>query len=343
MKDGAVLRFNLGCALGPELHFEEENLGAELPALAKSITALHMYRGQLFAGTCGRCFWHLDGEQREFHLPRTPEGEPPTATSLVAVPKEAGLQLWVGMDTGSLAVFEVETGMLVRTFSCGGPEIVVALAFSEKTSVVFALSAHKRVGIWDTDSYACLQKYPAELMTCGADLSAMGAFDVVSLGMSLLVLAGVDGSLCLRRITRREDRKLNCILLWYLGDGGMECPITSVNFHYETETVLLGDAGCRVQLQNIKEHVSTSQEMLPVRKAASQVPEPAGAAAGAMPGATEPPLPPPPQPPSPSQISPAAGEPRRDAELSPGAEPGAAEGAAEGANAAFPVFAGQSD
>eukprot|EP00913_Durusdinium_trenchii_P008551 g8030.t1 len=139
-----------------------------------------------------------------FHLPSS--DQPVAASSLVVVPQDSGLQLWTGLDVGSVAVFELETGMLVRSLPCG-EEMVVALAFCEKTSAVFALSAHKRVTIWDTDSFSCLQKYPAELMTCGADLSAMGAFDIPSISMSLLVLAGVDGSLCLRRITRREDRR----------------------------------------------------------------------------------------------------------------------------------------
>ena len=63
------------------------------------------------------------------------------------------------------------------------------------------LRSARRVTIWDTESYSCLQKYPAELMTsenkshafggprCGSDLSAMGAFHVASVNMSLLVLA----------------------------------------------------------------------------------------------------------------------------------------------------------
>lgn len=35
------------------------------------------------------------------------------ASALVAVPQESGLQLWTGLDTGSLAVFEVDTGGLL--------------------------------------------------------------------------------------------------------------------------------------------------------------------------------------------------------------------------------------
>ena len=33
-----------------------------------------------------------------------------------SIPQESGLQLWTGLDVGSLAVFEVETGMVVQLF-----------------------------------------------------------------------------------------------------------------------------------------------------------------------------------------------------------------------------------
>ncbi|CAE7925860.1 unnamed protein product, partial [Symbiodinium necroappetens] len=173
--DGAVLVFGLenGTVRGPIRSFEIQEDGPSREAaaadLTRSVTALHLYQGRLFAGSSGRCtYWTLgDGElQREFHLPGTDE-QPATASSLVVVPQESALRLWVGLDNGQLVVFEVETGMLVRSFSCCGPEMVSAVAFCEKTSAVFALSAHKRVSIWDSKTFACLQKYPAELMTPG--------------------------------------------------------------------------------------------------------------------------------------------------------------------------------
>ncbi|CAE7459514.1 unnamed protein product [Symbiodinium microadriaticum] len=173
--DGAVLVFGLenGTVRGPIRSFEIQEDGPSREAaaadLTRSVTALHLYQGRLFAGSSGRCtYWTLgDGElQREFHLPGTDE-QPATACSLVVVPQESALRLWVGLDNGQLVVFEVETGMLVRSFSCCGPEMVSAVAFCEKTSAVFALSAHKRVSIWDSKTFACLQKYPAELMMPG--------------------------------------------------------------------------------------------------------------------------------------------------------------------------------
>ncbi|CAK9022695.1 unnamed protein product [Durusdinium trenchii] len=228
-EDGAVLIFSLeGGGVHPRRQLqieEEEDLSGKKPGpLARSVLALHLHKDYLFAGTSSRCLcWNLaDGDlRREFHLPSS--DQPVAASSLVVVPQDSGLQLWTGLDVGSVAVFELETGWDLPGKNAGHDDCTW------------------RVTIWDTDSFSCLQKYPAELMTCGADLSAMGAFDIPSISMSLLVLAGVDGSLCLRRITRREDRKLNCILLWYLG-AETGCPATALDFHKASETILLGDA-----------------------------------------------------------------------------------------------------
>mmetsp|Transcript_68512 Transcript_68512/g.123443 ORF Transcript_68512/g.123443 Transcript_68512/m.123443 type:complete len:489 (+) Transcript_68512:117-1583(+) len=286
-QDGTVLVFSLsrGTVCGPVHELKVEDTGdgqlaseaeGDCRNLAMSVTALHLHGSEkLFAGACGRCFsWDLhSGElQREFHLPGASSEQPSTPSTLVAVTgargaeaEVVGTHLWVGLDTGVLAVFDAQTGVLVRSFSCAGPEVVVSLAFCPANSVVFALSAHKRVSIWDSGSYACLQKYPAELMTCGSDLSAMAAINLRALDMSLLLLAGVDGSLCVRRITRRPDRKLNCVLLWYVEHAGFAtgCPVTSIDYHPGMDSVLLGDAGCNVMLlQNLREQLGASVEMV---------------------------------------------------------------------------------
>eukprot|EP00439_Symbiodinium_sp_Y106_P076530 s1089_g15.t1 len=361
-QDGAVLVFGLenGTVRGPvrSLEIQEDGPAREAASadLTRSVTALHLHQGRVFAGSSGRCtYWTLvDGElQREFHLPGTDE-QPATASSLVVVPQESALRLWVGLDNGQLVVFEVETGMLVRSFSCCGPEMVSALAFCEKTSAVFALSAHKRVSIWDSKTFACLHKYPAELMTCGSDLSAMGAFDVPKLSLSLLVLAGVDGSLCLRRITRRTDSKLNCILLWYRGDAGGElgCPVTALNFHEDTEMVLLGDAGCRVQLQNIREHVTSAAELMQpgLAKRVTGPEENLSGTGSTAQGITEPspshsdgpPLPPPAD--SPPEVSPASAGSAPERTEAKTEEPQTRDGypGETTSSAAFPVFNGDS-
>lgn len=271
-QDGTILVFALskGMVSGPLHELKPQEGTGESPragegiALAMSITALHLTgRDELFAGSCSRCFfWNvMTGElQREFHLPGPQSGNshPATPSSLVAVrqpyngeedPVEA-THLWVGLDNGHIAVFDVQTGFLARSFKCIGPEAVTSLAYFATDGVIFALSAHRRVSVWEVGSYTCLQKYPADLMTCGSDLSAMVAIDYKAMVLNLLVLAGVDGSLCVRRVSRRGDGKLNCVLLFYLESvsGDLGCPITSIGYHAATDSIILGDAGCTVAL-----------------------------------------------------------------------------------------------
>jgi len=236
----------------------------ETGSLAASITALAFGGDVLFAGSAGRCFcWDLiSGElRREFPLPAGRGGQSSTPSALCSVstpprppegssPNQEEHCLWVGLDGGNVAVFDVTTGVLTRSFNCGGQEAVMSLAYFPNYTVVFALSAHRRVSVWDSNSYACLQKYPAELMTCGADLSAMISVDLRAMELSLILLAGVDGSLCIRRVNRRADGKLNCVLLSYMenvsGDAG--CPISYISYHPATDSMLVGDAGCTVAL-----------------------------------------------------------------------------------------------
>jgi len=280
-QDGVVLVFSLtsGSLSGPlyELKVDGEQsqqMGAEsespeaLPpsggsCLAMSVTTLRISGTGLYAGACGRCrLWDLrSGElRREFHLPGGSDRlVTPGALCVVdGVRRDGGAeevtQLWIGLDNGGIAVFDVQSGVLVRSFSTG-PEAVVSLALFCANSFVFALSAHRRVSVWDAVTYSFMQKYPAELITCGADLSAMVAADVPSANaetpeMALLLLAGVDGSLCVRRVGRRQDGKLHCVLMCYLENvsGNPGCPITSINYHAATDSVLLGDAGYTVSL-----------------------------------------------------------------------------------------------
>lgn len=279
-QDGAVLVFALtgGALTGPvyELRVETDVEGPEaVPAgpgagaggatksLAMSVTVLRIAGGgkELYAGACGRCrMWDLgSGElRREFHLPAS--GDRPVTPGALCVVRdvraaaEDGAQLWIGLDSGSIAVFDIQSGVLVRNFSCAGPETVVSLALFRANALVFALSAHRRVSVWDAIGFGFLQKYPAELITCGADLSAMFALDLPALGTepeaSLLLLAGVDGSLCIRRVGRRHDGKINCVLLCYMEGVGcnLGCPITCIDYHAATDTALFGDAACTVSL-----------------------------------------------------------------------------------------------
>lgn len=218
-----------------------------------------------------------------FHLPGglSPEqhslDRPATPGALCTVQGDRNdaeaVELWIGLDSGIIAVFDVQSGVLVRSFACAGPEAVVSLAVFGPNAFVFALSAHRRVSVWDATKYDFLQKYPAELMTCGAELSAMVAVSVPhplvdseEPDMALVLLAGVDGSLCIRRVGRRHDGKMNCVLLCYLESVSANpgCPITSTNYDAETDSVLLGDAGCMVTvLSPLKDHLGCSGQEIP--------------------------------------------------------------------------------
>jgi len=84
--------------------------------------------------------------------------------------------------------------------------------------------------------------------------------------MALLLLAGVDGSLCVRRVSRRRDGKISCVLLCYLEgmSGSLGCPITSIDYHVATDSVLLGDAGCIVSLVSpLRSHLGSLPDASP--------------------------------------------------------------------------------
>lgn len=277
-QDGTVLVFDLsnGCVSGPihELRPTEPEDPAEAAvasgdvSLARSITVVRLVNEthELYAGCPGRCFaWDLragDRGSREFRLTGSAKQQPadtptPSALAIVHSTRENRQvsHLWVGLGNGYITVFDVETGALVRNFSCTGAGdatqqglAVVSLVHFPADGFVFALSAHRRVSVWEESSYEFLQKYPADLITCGSDLSAMTVVTLQDPDAALLVLAGVDGSLCVRKVSRRADRKINCVLLSYMEamSGDVGCPITSLDYHAATDSVLVGDAGCSV-------------------------------------------------------------------------------------------------
>lgn len=304
-QDGVVIVFAIanGSLTGPlyelKVAGEQPRAGAEdgaeasLPALpgclAMSVTALLISGQDIFAGTSGRChLWDSrSGElRREFHLPAGELCDSPVTPGALCVVRglrgdAEGTQLWIGLDNGNIAVFDVQSGVLVRSFSCAGTEAVVSLALFPANAFVFALSAHRRVSVWDAASFAFLQKYPAELITCGADLSAMTAIDLPGTSgstdpdIALLLLAGIDGSVCIRRVGRRHDGKINCVLLCYIEgvSGNPGCPITAINYHAGTDSALLGDAGCMVSLLSpLREQLGNSTTEIPRLSGGAQPP-----------------------------------------------------------------------
>mmetsp|Transcript_22046 Transcript_22046/g.61744 ORF Transcript_22046/g.61744 Transcript_22046/m.61744 type:complete len:503 (-) Transcript_22046:65-1573(-) len=224
--------------------------------LALSVTAVQFYDQELYAGACGcvHCWDLCTGElRREFHLPGGSSGQQATPSALRVVRSNQGeaekVQLWIGLDTGNIAIFDARTGVLVKSFVCVGPEAVFSIVSFNTEGVVFALSAHRRVSVWEASTCNFVQKYAAELITCGADLTVMHAAELPDMEASLLFLAGIDGSLCVRQVQRRNG-KINCVLLCYLScvSSHAGCPITSLAYHASTDSVLVGDAGCAVAL-----------------------------------------------------------------------------------------------
>jgi len=263
-------------------------------SMTQSITVLRLHGDDLFSGSCGVCHcWDMGTSElrRDFPLPGNGQA-PATPTSMVMVQASGtthadDMHLWVGLDNGTIAVFNVQTGVLARTLQCAGAEAVTALA--SFTQGVFVLSAHRRVSVWSSSSFACLQKYPAELMTCGSDLCSMIAVKMRDPDLALIMLAGVDGSLCVRKVSLRADGKMHCVLLCYMDfiSGDMEregCPITALGYHPETDSVLVGDAGCNVNLvgklrEQIDNAVRIESDVAASMQRDSQGPAAAGGAA----------------------------------------------------------------
>lgn len=286
-QDGTVLVLALarGAVIGPTLVFcpdqgssPREDAGEGVGtrsggSLSQSITALCFSgREKLYAGSRGRCRClnlQTGSLDHDFVLPGDERSlAAPSALLVIRTSTEDGGQvehLWIGLDSGGVAVFDVASGALVRCFQTDGPDALVALAHFPGDPFAFALSAHKRVSVWDVTSYALQQKYSAELIMCGADLSAMVAVQTRSPEMRLLLLAGVDGSLCARRVSRRADGKMNCVLLFYMECPGVDAggPITSIHYHAATDSVLIGDASCTVRVvEKLQDQLSTAP-MLP--------------------------------------------------------------------------------
>eukprot|EP00928_Gymnodinium_smaydae_P007231 TRINITY_DN12603_c0_g4_i1.p1 TRINITY_DN12603_c0_g4~~TRINITY_DN12603_c0_g4_i1.p1 ORF type:complete len:544 (-),score=110.80 TRINITY_DN12603_c0_g4_i1:86-1636(-) len=307
-----VLTISNGDVVGPVLELEHGAAvpaagAAEAPSespvrdLDASVTVLRFSKDSLYSGSRGRCLgWSFDGEaaagalRREYHLPscedQVPGGPEASQESRDKVVTPSVLELvqlrgnsdddtgssqellWIGLDNGIIAVFDARSGILVRRITTEGPEAVVSLAFVAGVNLMFALSAHKRVATWDAATYVLKQKYQAKLM-CGADLSCMAVVRHEATDSNLLLLAGVDGSLCARRIVQRQDGKVNCLLMFCVEETGVDagCPITSIHYHAASDCVLLGDAGCNLAVvAKLSEHCASTHERFTAHAAARE-------------------------------------------------------------------------
>lgn len=156
-QDGTVLVFSLtrGTIHGPLHEFHvgtgdpQDDCRAGVGSLAMSITVVHFdSKSLVYAGSVGHCrCWNLETGAlwREFPLPSTSSDSGSdrdvAPSSLVTTRRqlETGevMLLWVGLDNGNIAVFDVESGMLVRSFLCAGPEAMLQFDSGIKVSGMF--------------------------------------------------------------------------------------------------------------------------------------------------------------------------------------------------------------
>ena len=114
----------------------------------------------------------------------------------------------------------------------------------------------------DIPTKKILHKYSARLMSCGAAVTSITAFDDDE--STFIVLGGVEGSLCIRELNRRrKDNKLQCLLLRCFDKLVPErndqveipegCPVSSLSIATD-DLCIVGDAACSVFVINMSLH-----------------------------------------------------------------------------------------
>ena len=129
-------------------------------------------------------------------------------------------------------------------------------------------------------TYEALNGFPAGLMTCGEDVSSMQVVTVPtdnSKPTSILVLGATNGAYCMRRVGRRKDGRVHCVLLSCCSGAEIEvgapkfgfppmmesCPITVLSYNSGTDTFLFGDAmGVASEVTGLSREL-TDRQLLP--------------------------------------------------------------------------------
>ncbi|CEM26331.1 unnamed protein product [Vitrella brassicaformis CCMP3155] len=184
-------------------------------------------------------------------------------------------QLWVGYGSGMVAVYQLKDFRLDTTISFaaeakggGGEAIdseggaspatemesglpVNALCWCAPLGLLLALVGSRSVFVLSAETMSIVQRYSAGLMTCGSLLSSIKVVDEPLGGShaapaSILLLAGVDGSLVMRRLLRRgSDGKIQCVLIRQLGaelPSESDIPITCLHVDSPLDALFCGDA-----------------------------------------------------------------------------------------------------
>ena len=161
--------------------------------------------------------------------------------------------MWTGLADGTVNVagFDNTADTVLQT----GGGSVQSISFCPTFGVVFVLSGCDTVTVWDAFNLVVVSRFDSTLIGCGASLTCLKCTEN-SLGtsdsFSLILLAGIDGSVTIRQITRRaQDGKLQCVLLRNFENvfadlTGERIPCTYISSI--TDTVVVGSAGVLVSL-----------------------------------------------------------------------------------------------
>jgi hypothetical protein len=225
----------------------------------------------ILAGTLGGNLLLYD----PIHHPETPSvsvgvsSDFNAVTAVCPVSLDGRMQVWVAIDKEGIILFDLQSDSAgVNSMSrCALEPIqhermrsITSMAPSSAHRLMLCLSACDEVLLIDMVTHELVQRYPAALMTCGSALSSIAAVELPTApGSTFLFLGGIDGSLSMRELSRRQkDMKLQCILHRCIDsltphdrnitverpDPSGGCPITSVSVSDTQDACVVGDASC---------------------------------------------------------------------------------------------------
>jgi hypothetical protein len=199
---------------------------------------------------------------------------PERDAAVTAICPVASDRVWAAVDGHGISeLFLSDSGSGLLSIAHQDPPVrmmfpnmqsVTSMVVSHRQNLGVCLSSCSDVFLINISDHSLVQQYPASLMTCGSALSVVAAAEPQDTGDStFLILAGVDGSLAVRELNRREkDGKLQCVLhrcidrltplskeeLTQQLDPAEGCPITSLSVMESLDHCVVGDAACSLYL-----------------------------------------------------------------------------------------------
>jgi WD40 repeat protein len=154
--------------------------------------------------------------------------------------------LWSGNADGNLTVFYLDP---LGNFSKipGVAKMPMTLRWHKTLNVVLVIDAAKELVVVAISDHSVLHRYDAALVTCGEALTCLEILG----NEKFLLLGAADGSFCVRTLSLSDKApgKLRCHLLrvWEVAIVAEAAPATCAAWDTESDTLLVGDAGCRVR------------------------------------------------------------------------------------------------